>query len=35
MPNGYPYILFYIERDDYLDAIRLLHQHSDIPAQLG
>ncbi len=29
------YILFYIERDEYLDALRLLHQHSDLPAQLG
>lgn len=32
--SRFPYILFYIERDAHLDVIRLLHQHSDIPAQL-
>jgi toxin ParE1/3/4 len=32
--NRFPYTLFYIERDDHLDVIRLLHQHSDIPEQL-
>jgi toxin ParE1/3/4 len=26
----FPYILFYVERSDHLEIIRLLHQHSDI-----
>lgn len=30
----FPYTLFYVERDDCLDVIRLLHQHSDIAAHL-
>jgi toxin ParE1/3/4 len=32
--SKFPYALFYIERDNYLDVIRVLHQHFDIPAQL-
>lgn len=32
--NRFPYVLFYVERDDHLDVIRLLHQHADIPAKL-
>lgn len=32
--DRFPYTLFYVERDDHLDVIRLLHQHSDIPEQL-
>ena len=32
--SRFPHVLFYVEHDDYLDVIRLLHQHSDIPAHL-
>lgn len=30
--KGFPYLVFYVERDDFVDALRLLHAHSDIPA---
>jgi toxin ParE1/3/4 len=30
----FPYVLFHVEHDDYLDVIRILHQHSDIPVHL-
>jgi toxin ParE1/3/4 len=30
----FPYVLFYVERSDHLEIIRLLHQHSDIPILL-
>jgi toxin ParE1/3/4 len=30
----YPYLVFYVERDDYLDVWRILHAHRDIPARL-
>lgn len=32
--NRYPYVLLYIERVAHLDVLRVLHQHSDIPAHL-
>jgi toxin ParE1/3/4 len=32
--NRFPYVLFYVERDDHLDVIRVLHQHADIPQKL-
>lgn len=32
--SRFPFVLFYVEREDHLDVIRLLHQHADIPAQL-
>jgi toxin ParE1/3/4 len=32
--SRFPYAVFYVEHDDYLDIIRVLHQQSDIPAQL-
>ncbi len=32
--TGFPYTLFYVERENHVDIIRLLHQHSDIPIQL-
>lgn len=28
--RGFPYLLFYIEQDEHLDVVRLLHQNSDI-----
>ncbi len=28
----YPYLIFYIERDDYIDVWRVLHGQRDIPA---
>lgn len=30
----FPFIMLYVERDDHLDVLRLLHQHADIPAHL-
>ena len=27
----FPYLVFYFERPDYLDIVRVLHQHQDIP----
>ena len=29
---GFPYLVFYVERDDHLDVWRVLHNHRDIPA---
>ena len=28
----YPYLVFYVERDDQIDVWRVLHAHRDIPA---
>jgi toxin ParE1/3/4 len=28
---GFPYLVFYVERDDHIDVWRVLHSHSDIP----
>jgi toxin ParE1/3/4 len=30
----FPYALFYLEKDELADIIRILHLHSDIPSQL-
>lgn len=30
----YPYLIFYVERDDHIDVWRLLHARRDIPAWL-
>lgn len=30
----FPYVLFYVERDDHVDVWRLLHAQRDIPAWL-
>ena len=32
--RGYPYLVFYVERDDHVDVWRLLHAERDIPAWL-
>lgn len=32
--RGYPYLVFYVERDDRVDVWRLLHAQRDIPAWL-
>lgn len=32
--NRYPYLVFYVERDDYIDVWRVLHGMQDIPAWL-
>jgi len=29
--KGYPYLIFYLERDDYIDVWRILHISRDIP----
>ncbi len=34
LTTGYPYAVFYLERDTHLDVIRVLHQHADLPARL-
>jgi toxin ParE1/3/4 len=33
--SRFPYTLIYIENKDHVDVIRVLHQQSDIPLQLG
>jgi toxin ParE1/3/4 len=33
--RGYPYVVFYVTRDDHVDVWRVLHALSDIPAWLG
>jgi toxin ParE1/3/4 len=30
----FPYLVFYFERPDYVDIVRVLHQHQDIPGIL-
>jgi toxin ParE1/3/4 len=30
----YPYLIFYLERDDHIDVWRVLHAQRDIPARL-
>ncbi len=30
----YPYLIFYIERDDHIDVWRVLHAQRDIPSRL-
>ncbi|HEV2533456.1 type II toxin-antitoxin system RelE/ParE family toxin [Phenylobacterium sp.] len=32
--NGFPYLVFYVERQDHVDVWRVLHGHRDIPAWL-
>jgi toxin ParE1/3/4 len=32
---GYPYVVFYVERDDYIDVWRVLHAQRDIPAWMA
>ena len=31
----YPYVVFYVERDDHVDVWRVLHAQSDIPAWMS
>ncbi len=33
-PKHYPYLIFYLEEDDYIDVWRVLHAHKDIPNRL-
>ena len=28
----YPYLIFYVEREDHIDVWRVLHAHRDVPA---
>ena len=30
--RGYPYVVFYVPRDDFIDVWRVLHAASDLPA---
>ena len=32
--NKFPYAIFYFERTDYIEIVRLLHQSSNIPVHL-
>jgi toxin ParE1/3/4 len=32
--NRFPFTAFYIDREDHIDLLRVLHQASDIPAHL-
>jgi toxin ParE1/3/4 len=32
--SRYPYLLFYVERQDHIDVWRVLHSQRDIPAWL-
>ena len=32
--NKFPYSIFYFERDDFVEILRVLHQSSDIPVHL-
>lgn len=34
MLKRHPYLVFYVERDDYIDVWRVLHTHRDIPASM-
>jgi toxin ParE1/3/4 len=31
----FPYLMFYIEREEYIDVLRVLHEHRDMPGQLN
>jgi toxin ParE1/3/4 len=31
----FPYLVFYFERADHVDIVRVLHQHQDIPGIFG
>jgi len=31
----YPYLIFYIEKEDHIDVWRILHGQRNIPARLG
>lgn len=33
--NRYPYLVFFVEREDHIDVWRVLHGERDIPAWLG
>lgn len=35
MLRGYPYLVFYLERETHVDVWRVLHARRDIPAWLG
>lgn len=34
MLKRFPYSVFYIERETYIEVVRVLHQHRDIPVHL-
>lgn len=33
--NGFPYLIFYVERDDRIEIWRVLHAQRDIPAWIA
>lgn len=33
--GGFPYLVFYVERDEYVDVWRVLHTSRDIPASFA
>lgn len=32
--RGFPYVIFYVDREDHLDVWRMLHNRRDIPAAM-
>lgn len=35
MVERFPYLIFYIDREDCIEVIRVLHQHRDMPSVLS
>jgi toxin ParE1/3/4 len=31
----FPYLIFYVEHEEYIDILRVLHEHRDLPSQLN
>jgi len=31
----FPYLVFYVESEEYIDILRVLHEHRDMPSQLN
>jgi toxin ParE1/3/4 len=32
--KGFPYLIFYVERENQIDVWRVLHSHRDIPSRM-
>jgi toxin ParE1/3/4 len=31
----FPYLIFYVEHEEYIDILRVLHEHRDMPSKLN
>jgi toxin ParE1/3/4 len=31
----FPYLIFYVEHEEYIDVLRVLHEHRDMPSELN